>query len=146
MNPYAPSIYIAGPYERKAELREYAAKITAETRCHITSRWLTDPAWPDEAIDPVAPDVDKSLCKDLAYKDLNDIQASDMFVLFSDGNGRGGRNVEYGFALREQTVYICVVIGSNTTIFHHLATYHFINFTEFIEWLTERIQNESKIG
>jgi hypothetical protein len=135
------SVYIAGPYERKAELKEVAKKLSMEYGFTITSRWLTDPTWPDEAIDPLDPNADSLLCHNLAIKDLEDVAKAQIFILFSDGNGRGGRNVEFGYALRCEKMRIFIV-GKMTTIFHHIQYIPvFANTEDMYPWMRMLVED-----
>lgn len=95
------SAYLAARYSRRAELNDYRRRLEREG-VTVTSRWLTgEHEWsgtPDDAI-PVAEQGR------FAQEDLDDIDRSDVLILFADppdGYGtRGGAQFEAGYALSQ---------------------------------------------
>ena len=140
--------YVAGRFERRAELHEVVRKLgSLNIRC--TSRWITEE--PD--ISHAHPQrVDEFRCE-WSIKDFNDVMEADTLIAFSEdltrpsttgevwegvskigfnlGEGnrraqlmvpvlwaRGGRHVEFGMAIAAQKRI--VVIGPRENIFHWL--------------------------
>jgi hypothetical protein len=109
--------YLASRYGRRDELRGYAALLTHQGH-EVTSRWLTGE---HESNELMASDEEK---RRWATEDLCDLLAADWFVFFSEsgiqaGSARGGRNVEFGYALG--AAKNIVVVGEPENIFHCLA-------------------------
>lgn len=116
------TVYLAARYSRKRELRGYAEQLR-ERDWEVVSSWLDI----DDEGDPAARAVEADRhavpegAGSYAARDLADIREADLFVLFAEAPGaatRGGRLVEYGFALREGCE--CVIVGRPETIFHRL--------------------------
>ena len=107
--------YLVGPYQWQEQLNGYAKQL--EILGHqVTSSWLLCELPDDYPLE----DVQK---RAFASHDLIDIGNTETFIAFlSDdpAHGRGGRHVEYGYALgiaefrRMQTV----VIGETDNIFY----------------------------
>lgn len=105
-------IYLCARFGRQAEMRGHRDTLTAAGH-EVTSRWL---------------DVDESAVPEADYPehartDIEDIQDSDVLLAFSEEpdspHGRGGRHVEFGYALWNNKY--CAVIGPRENIFHHLV-------------------------
>lgn len=111
-------IYIAGPFEKRIELQAFATHLKTVENHEVTSRWL-GPDWPEEALNPLL-SSNRARGIEYAIKDIEDITRADTFILFSDGNGRGGRNVELGYALCAKNIEHVIIVGPPTTIFHLL--------------------------
>lgn len=102
-------IYLAARYSRRAEMQQIARAL--EQLGHlVTARWVSG-----------AHDT----CEDTksALEDLEDIHAADMLVAFTEqpgvaGRARGGRHVEYGYALARGLRI--VVVGPRENVFHHV--------------------------
>ena len=98
-------VYLAGPYSERLTLARYAFELLQDGHA-VTSRWLmgTHPygTLPSEA-----------------QNDLDDVQACDTLVLFSQGTSPGGRYVEFGYALARGKT--CYVVGPQDNLFHYLA-------------------------
>ncbi|MGB3330136.1 MAG: hypothetical protein WBA46_14340 [Thermomicrobiales bacterium] len=101
-------VYLAGRFSRKDELGPVSQQLMHEGHV-VTSRWLTGAHdWngvPDEEI----PEYAQAW---FGRDDLDDIQAADAIVCFTEESGtgpaRGGRHVEMGFALGlGKTVIAC---------------------------------------
>jgi len=116
-------VYLASQYARKNELREYAFELE-DIGIHVTSRWITEE--PASLIDQ----NEKILW---ARYDLIDVADADVLVFFAEDPEkqprRGGRHVEFGFALAlNKTV---LVVGGIENIFHNLPeVQHFENFEQ----------------
>lgn len=110
-------IYLAGKYSSKEEIREKAAELRA-LGIEVTSTWLEEPHAPNTAMSDV-PEDDLAV---YAQNDLTDIEMADWLVFFSEDPTtsvvRGGRHVEFGYALA--TDMGILVVGPHENIFHHL--------------------------
>lgn len=109
--------YLAAAFSRRIEMRERAGELLLNvSNSDVTSRWFHDGKWEQD----FPPDMLNSRpedCVDIAESDLDDIQRSDVLILFT-GAGRGGRHVEFGYALALGKRL--VVIGAREILFHAL--------------------------
>jgi nucleoside 2-deoxyribosyltransferase len=111
-------VYLAARFSRLPELRGCERDL-AEDGIEVTSRWLRGGhEWvgtPDDEIP-----VDE--LRRFAEEDLADIDAADLVVCFTEpprsGPARGGRHVEYGYALA--TGKHVVVVGYRENVFYCL--------------------------
>jgi nucleoside 2-deoxyribosyltransferase len=111
-------VYLASRFSRIDELRDYKAQLEAHG-ITVTSRWLLGGhEWvgtPDEEI-PV-----ERLAR-FALDDIEDIEASDLVVCFTEsprsGPARGGRHVEFGYALARGIDLL--VVGHRENVFYCL--------------------------
>jgi nucleoside 2-deoxyribosyltransferase len=120
-------LYFAGRYGRREELKRYAGELRA-MGITVTSRWLDgahedDNGTPEEA-------------ERFAIEDLKDLDVADVLVAFTESPGavpnraRGGRHVEFGYALAKGK-QVCVV-GHRENVFCYLPDVgHFKNFEAF---------------
>lgn len=124
--------YIAARFSRRPEANELARRLMALGH-QITSRWVK----PDS--DHVVPTGMSAQAADLererfAIEDCEDVKGCDCCVSIMEeprSNGRGGRHVEFGYALGLGKML--VVIGPRETVFHHLPTVaHFRDAEDFI--------------
>jgi nucleoside 2-deoxyribosyltransferase len=130
-------IYLAGRYSDKNRLSEYAEDLEAAGH-FVTSSWLKEPHAPNTTMDQVAPE----LLEKYAYDDLQDVRLADVMIFFSldptEPSFRGGRHVEFGYALAlKKTI---VVVGPKENIFHYLPT---IRHFETWESALHRFSNPS---
>ena len=105
------SIYLAARYGRRQELAAYARLLQAAGH-RVTARWLTG------VHDTSAGMSDE----DAALEDLIDVERADVLISFTEegdvpGRARGGRHVEFGWALARGKRLI--VLGPRENIFHH---------------------------
>jgi nucleoside 2-deoxyribosyltransferase len=130
-------VYLASRYGRKAELQ--AARATLQSMGHeVTSRWL-DTSW-ENGDSTAAAHVPEEHRAEWAKNDLDDVASSDVVVSFTEdgitrGTNRGGRHVEFGYALALGKWM--VLIGSPENLFHYTSgvlTYE--TFEKFVEALT----------
>jgi nucleoside 2-deoxyribosyltransferase len=88
-------MYFAGRFERREELQRLAVRLE-RMGYTITSRWLCREG-------PEVELVEESEVQGMIDEDLEDLRRADTVVAFTDnpgaGYGRGGRHVEFGFAL-----------------------------------------------
>lgn len=117
-------IYLAARYTRRVELCSYANDLR-DLGHEITSRWLNGlhetPS--NRGLGPVDPHDSSPW----ALEDLEDVRAADCVVSFTEPArveaGRGGRHVEYGFALGLGKR--CIVVGHYENVFHCLPGIEF---------------------
>ena len=123
----AHKFYLASAYIRRDELREYA-KVIEKYGAEVTSRWLHGTHGMAPVTD-TSPEADFQRAR-FAYEDLEDIRAADTLLSFTGEGGRGGRQVEFGFAISEHK--ILVLVGPREHVFHYLPTViQFDTFQEF---------------
>ena len=104
------SVYLSARFERRDELNGYRAELEA-AGLEVTSRWLIDPT----------PELTDEAWRQLATKDVEDIQRAAGLVLFTEpgrSGGGGGRHVEFGVALGLDKRVI--VVGEPENLFHRL--------------------------
>lgn len=128
---HAPTFYLAARYQRRIELKQYAAQLSG-LGIVTTSRWLSGKHEAEDQ-DNSAPSCEMARW---SFQDLADIRKASYFVLFTERNkdlqlGRGGRFVEFGYALgMNKQVYI--VGPEEQNIFTHIKhnrCKQFDNFT-----------------
>jgi hypothetical protein len=125
------NIYVAARYSRRNEMRSVASHLRACGH-HVTSRWLTE----DKPLDTKLGDDSPLFYATTARIDLDDIDKADTLMFFSEdplvGTPRGGRHVEFGYALGKGKRVI--VIGGPENIFHYLGRVtHFKSLEAFAE-------------
>lgn len=113
-----PRIYLAAPYPRKDEIMAYRDEL-ASLGFDVTSSWLEEKHAPNVALH----EVSQSLSKRYAIFDLEDVDRADVLISFTEPQGtshsRGGRHVEFGYALaRGKELWI---VGPVENIFHYLV-------------------------
>ncbi len=121
-------VYLAARYNRRDEMRERRKDLHA-VGIQVTSRWLDEKS--DTNVD--MGEESDSFYVTTAAVDLADIERADIFILFSEnpleGFKRGGRHVEYGYALKAgKPIY---VVGPKENVFHYSPNVaHFSTFEE----------------
>jgi nucleoside 2-deoxyribosyltransferase len=111
-------VYLAARFSRLPELNRYRAELEA-AGITVTSRWLLGGhEWvgtPDEQIP-------RERLARFAAEDLEDIDAADVLLCFTEsprsGPARGGRHVEFGYALAKRKPVI--VVGHIENVFYAL--------------------------
>lgn len=117
--------YFAGRFSRRPELREYREQLIARGD-EVTSRWL-DLDWThsNQGMTPDYIAANRDEANDAAAGDLEDIDDAEVFIAFNEGadlgDSRGGRFVEYGYALAQNK--IIVIIGPFDNIFYALKLF-----------------------
>lgn len=134
------NVYLAARYSRREEMLGYAMQLE-ELGLWVTSRWITGchekPGRDDRATTgPTAYTVEER--EVFAEEDLLDLMQSDLLIAFTEPESakasRGGRHVEFGFALGKGIP--CIVIGTRENVFHCLERVRwFETWEEFREWL-----------
>lgn len=107
-------IYIAGRYSRRDEFRGVAKQLE-EMGHEVTSRWLSEDIPLQHSMYDLAPEY----AERSANYDLADIDAATVLLFFAEDvlTPRGGRHVEFGYALAKgKFIY---VIGPRENIFHY---------------------------
>lgn len=112
-------LYLASFFDTRARLRPIRDQIQAMGHT-VTGRWIDEQ---DTVVGLTYEDQLKA-----AGRDLNDIDQSDLFILDTlDENPRGGREVEYGYAMANPCMRIWIV-GPLRNIFHSCAGQWFVNW------------------
>lgn len=112
--------YFAAQFIRHPEMRQRRDElVTAVPGAVVTSRWIDLHGGGD--VEDMSPDKIQDhpeRAVSFALDDLADVDAADTVVSFTreGGGGRGGRHVEYGYALA--TGKRMVIIGPRENIFH----------------------------
>lgn len=87
-----------------------------------TSQWLQEKHASNTTLSEQIADLHESGMREIATMDLDDVKRSDVIVFFSQSDQtptfRGGRHVEFGYALARNK--IIVVVGPKENIFHYL--------------------------
>ena len=112
--------YLAARYSRIKEMQ--AVRDELEDRGHtVTSRWIDGGHEAKDTGVDAAGTHDE--CRRFATEDLNDIANSDILVAFTEAPrsnySRGGRHVEFGYALGIAHIQV-VVVGPRENVFHYL--------------------------
>lgn len=124
-------VYLASQYNRRDELRKYRDQLVT-IGVEVTSRWLDE----TEPLDGHLTHRDASWYSHTATVDLEDVDVADIIVFFSEdplkGVPRGGRHVEFGYAIaRNKSIY---TVGVKENVFHYLPNvYHFDTFEQLLE-------------
>jgi nucleoside 2-deoxyribosyltransferase len=110
-------VYLAARYSQKGDMQCVAALLEARG-IEVTSTWLKEHWSPGITMDQI---TEEELV-DIAALDLADIDRADGVILFSldplIAGVRGGRHVEFGYALGKDKPI--VVVGPKENIFHYL--------------------------
>lgn len=110
-------IYLAAQYSQKHEIALKKQELQG-LGFIVTSTWMEEPDDPNVSLK----DVRHVVLAAYASRDVEEIDAADMLVLFTvdpdERTRRGGRHVEYGYALGRGKA-VCIV-GPQENIFHHL--------------------------
>lgn len=120
MNPYSPlRFYVAARWDDRDEAL-IIKKELERAKLLVTSTWLTP--HDNQSMDALKAKTNVVLeCREKAIKDFEDIDASDVYVVYSPRkgfrNGTGGKHVELGYAIARGK--LCFVIGERENIFHY---------------------------
>lgn len=113
-------IYLAARYSRNPEMQ--GVRDVLQGLGHtVTSRWIDCHAGKYlTSFTPEHLNNDPQYCSKLAQHDLEDLTAADTVISFTDstGGGKGGRHVEFGYALALGKRVI--VVGPRENVFHTL--------------------------
>jgi nucleoside 2-deoxyribosyltransferase len=129
-------VYLANRYSQK-DVMKLAAKELKAKGIEVTS------TWPDESHEPDAQmsQISEAHLVEYAYRDLLEISQADMVVFFSvdptTATVRGGRHVEFGYALGLRKPII--VVGPKENIFHYTSEVrHFGTWEEAVYFLQRK--------
>jgi nucleoside 2-deoxyribosyltransferase len=121
-------IYFAGRVSQRGTLQQWADDCVQLG--HVTvSRWSMREST-HFLVDGLSPQAKDDERRRFAMEDIEDIDKADIVISLMEeprGPGRGGRHVEFGYALARGKRLICV--GPRETVFHHL-----INVEHFATW------------
>ena len=123
------NIYLAARYARREEINSYAAELRDDGHI-ITSRWLEG----GHEAETYELKSGKTLSKTgwkFAIEDLQDLERADCLISFTESPdspyGRGGRHVEFGWALA--TTKRVIIVGPRENVFHCLnRVEHYYNW------------------
>jgi nucleoside 2-deoxyribosyltransferase len=111
--------YLASRFSRNDELLGYRTQLE-DRGIEVTSRWLNGShEWVQNGQEQTVPEYEAAR---FAEEDLDDIDEADVFVCFTEeprsAASRGGRHVEFGWALatRKQIV----IVGPRENVFYCL--------------------------
>lgn len=111
------AVYLAARFSRKNEIKEKAKELEA-LGINVTSRWLDETADPNSDLK----EFDDDAHTEVAQVDIEDIDAADVLVLFTEnpelGFKRGGRHFESGYAHGKGIPV--VTLGPRENVFHYL--------------------------
>lgn len=132
------TVYLAARYSRREEMLDYQRELE-EAGHVVNSRWLLG----EHQIHPGSEGVDKNApfvpeeARPFAQDDVEDVANADVVISFTEypnsPYGRGGRHVEFGYALRAGKQLI--IVGPWENIFHRLP-----NVEQFWNWKPEVIE------
>lgn len=128
------AIYIAARFSQRPECNALAHALMAQGHT-ITSRWVKPDA--DHVIPTeLSAQAEDSERRRFAMEDCSDVRACDWIVSLQGeprSGGRGGRHVEFGYALALGKRMIS--IGPRETVFHHLGEVEQFDTVEaFLAW------------
>lgn len=111
------AVYIAARYSRRLEAVGIAAGLRWAGHT-VTARWLLGKHELPGGGEPVPE-------RDWAVEDLRDIDVSNVLVSLTEapgvgGRARGGRHVEFGYAIGTGHCRL-ILLGPRENVFHHLA-------------------------
>lgn len=131
-------IYLAARFSRREQLNELADELRRMGHI-VTSRWL-ETKWvnrPDQSA-AAPPEYRQTY----ALIDLEDVQAADVMINFTEdaipNAGRGGRHVEFGYAMALGKRM--VVVGYRENLFHEHPSVEFFE----TQWDMLRAIGEAK--
>lgn len=110
-------VYISCRYSRRDEMRNWAKQLE-ENGYVISSSWLNE----DYALNIKITELTPATNLEIAEKDIEDVIGSDVFIFVAEDMDnqppRGGRHVEFGYALAlGLRIY---VVGKEENVFHYL--------------------------
>lgn len=118
-------VYLAARFSRSAELLGYKAELERDGIL-VTSRWLLGGhEWSGVDDNDIPPEC----AHRFAREDIEDLKAADVVICFTEeprsGNSRGGRHVEFGYALAiEKSI---IVVGYRENVFYTLPEVLFVS-------------------
>ncbi len=123
-------IYLAARFERRHEMRP-VRDLLWEMGHEVVSTWIDEVKRPEDM--PV-----EVFNKKLALKDIAQIESADLFILDTEvPSERGGKEVEYGFALGRFQRVVIYIVGPARNVFHQLCDRRFDTWAECTTALKE---------
>ena len=128
-------LYLAAQYGWRDSIKEHAKKIES-IGIEVTSSWLNERKEPQSELTELTP----RFLREHAIIDVRDIDKADGIVLFTVNpttpTKRGGRHVEFGYALGlGKKLIIC---GPHENIFHYLPEVVICEtFDDLLKYLSE---------
>jgi len=121
-------VYLAARFETRATLRPVRDALWKMGH-EVVSTWI------DETVKPAG--MDQSIFwKKLAIKDLAEIKSADLLVLDTHvGSERGGKEVEFGFALGGFQSKQVFIVGPIRNVFHELCDRRFETWWQFLSYI-----------
>jgi len=129
-------VYIAARYSRKYDMKLVRLELERNGLL-CTSSWLNEPHAPDTEMQSLTEEMNR----EYATTDLHDIDRADHVLFFSESvlTPRGGRHVEFGYALGVGK--IIHVIGPRENIFHYLEHVNIHDsVSDYIEYVKQSIE------
>jgi hypothetical protein len=125
--------YFAGRYSSHRQLRDHRDELAAAMpTAKVTSRWIDCHDGPlDQSLTPA--ELTGAPARSWRYgaDDLTDIGAAEVVVSFTGAGGKGGRHVEFGYALA--TGKRLVIVGQRENVFHcHPAVEQYDTWEAFL--------------
>lgn len=130
--------YFAARYSRNEEMRRYRDIIQAKiSGACVTSRWIDQHGGNllNSFVSSKLNSDSHAECWIYGNKDIEDVEACHTIVSFTgdDGTSKGGRHVEFGYAMALGKRLI--IVGLRENIFHtHPLAVRFSTFEEFLEY------------
>ena len=123
-------VYLAAKFERRHEIRPIRDALWKMGH-EVVSTWFDEVArMEDMPID--------TFYKKLALKDIAQIESADLFILDTEvPSERGGKEVEYGYAIGQFQRIMVWIVGPARNVFHQLADRRFNTWTECLVILGE---------
>jgi nucleoside 2-deoxyribosyltransferase len=123
-------VYLAAQYPRRDELREHR-KVLEAAGIESTSRWLDE----QEPLSGNMTHREPAWYTHTAKTDLEDVDRANVVLFFAEdplvGVPRGGRHVEFGYALgKGKPIH---VIGCKENVFHYLEAPFYVLHHETIQ-------------
>ena len=131
-------IYLAAAYHRREDAKLARRWLTGWGH-QVTSSWVWRQDDQEDEINEAAMEIPfSSHARAIALQDLADLDEADVLLAFTERSdsafGRGGRHVEFGYALARNK--IVVVVGPRENVFMTLPTVRlFTHFPDALEWL-----------
>jgi hypothetical protein len=141
VDPGEQKVYLAARYSRHTEMQDYRSQLEP-LGYRVTSRWIDGGhEWvgtPDEEM-PLEVGIG------FAYEDLEDLNAAEIVICFTEEPRatatRGGRHVEFGYALAKGMEII--VVGYRENVFYTVPAIKFFEtWEEALAHLDERKSGE----
>lgn len=136
--------YFAARYSRHAEMRKYRDELMMAPTLglggnYVTSSWIDAHKGEWQTSMTAAQIQERTVeAADFANTDLADIDECHFFIAFTEaenGDSKGGRHVEFGYALCQGKELI--IIGPRENVFYALAHQQYDTWEAFLESLED---------